>query len=297
MSQPFTVACVQTTSGTEVAPNIGAASALVRDAAADGADFVLLPETVNIMEPRNKRLFEKIALEKDDECLKALRALAAETGIWLLAGSLVVKDSTPPPDLPSPAEAGFAKAGGFGPKAVNRSFLIDPEGEIAARYDKIHMFDVDLGDGETYRESKTYEPGTKAVGADLPWGRLGMTVCYDLRFPRLYRALAQGDKNRPGADFLSIPSAFTRPTGVAHWHVLMRARAIENGCFVFAPAQCGKHQGGRKTYGHSLIIDPWGEVLADGGFDVGFVSAGIDPAQVTEARAKIPSLDHDRDFD
>ncbi|MAF94914.1 MAG: amidohydrolase [Rhodospirillaceae bacterium] len=284
MSGPFTVACVQTTSGAEVAPNIGAASALVRAAAAGGADFVLLPETVNIMEPRNKRLFEKIAPEDDDECLKALRALAQETSIWLLAGSLVVKDSAPPPE-------------GERAKAVNRSFLIDPEGGIAARYDKIHMFDVDLGDGETYRESKTYEPGTKAVGADLPWGRLGMTVCYDLRFPRLYRALAQGDKNRPGADFLSIPSAFTRPTGVAHWHVLMRARAIENGCFVFAPAQCGEHEGGRKTYGHSLIIDPWGEVLADGGFDTGFVSAEIDPAQVAEARAKIPSLDHDRDFE
>ncbi len=284
MSQPFTVACVQTTSGTEVAPNIDAASALVRAAAAGGADFVLLPETVNIMEPRNKRLFEKIAPEEDDECLKAFRALAQETKIWLLAGSLVVEDSAPAP------EGGRAKA-------VNRSFLIDPEGEITARYDKIHMFDVDLGDGETYRESKTYEPGTKAVVADLPWGRLGMTVCYDLRFPRLYRVLAQGDKNRPGADFLSIPSAFTRPTGVAHWHVLMRARAIENGCFVFAPAQCGEHEGGRKTYGHSLIIDPWGEVLADGGFDAGFVSAEIDPAKIAEARAKIPSLEHDRDFE
>ncbi|MCH7937600.1 MAG: carbon-nitrogen hydrolase family protein [Proteobacteria bacterium] len=284
MSQPFTVACVQTTSGTEVAPNIDAASALVRAAAAGGADFVLLPETVNIMEPRNKRLFEKIAPEEDDECLKAFRALAQETKIWLLAGSLVVEDSAPAP------EGGRAKA-------VNRSFLIDPEGDITARYDKIHMFDVDLGDGETYRESKTYEPGTKAVVADLPWGRLGMTVCYDLRFPRLYRVLAQGDKNRPGADFLSIPSAFTRPTGVAHWHVLMRARAIENGCFVFAPAQCGEHEGGRKTYGHSLIIDPWGEVLADGGFDAGFVSAEIDPAKIAEARAKIPSLEHDRDFE
>ena len=211
MSGPCTVACVQTTSGTEVAPNIAAASALVRAAAADGgADFVLLPETVNIMEPKNKRLFEKIAPEEDDECLKAFRALAQETNIWLLAGSLVVKDSAPPP------EGGRAKA-------HNRSFLIDPGGEIAARYDKIHMFDVDLGDGETYRESKTYEPGGKAVSADLPWGRLGMTVCYDLRFPHLYRALAQG-----GAEFVSIPSAFTRPTGIAHWHVLMRARAIEN---------------------------------------------------------------------
>ena len=159
----LTVACVPTTSGTEVAANIEAASALVSDAASDGADFVLLPETVNIMDPRNKRMFEKIAPEGGDECLKAFRALAQETSIWLLAGSLVVKDSAPPPE-------------GERAKAVNRSFLIDPEGGITARYDKIHMFDVDLGDGETYRESKTYEPGTKAVGADLPWGRLGMTV-------------------------------------------------------------------------------------------------------------------------
>jgi predicted amidohydrolase len=174
---------------------------------------------------------------------------------------------------------------------ANRSFLIDPKGAVRARYDKIHMFDVDLGKGEVYRESKSYAAGTKAVTARLPWGRLGMTVCYDLRFPQLYRALAQ-----EGADFLSVPSAFTRPSGSAHWHVLLRARAIETGCFVFAPAQCGVHEGGRKTYGHSLIVDPWGEVLADGGNEPGFITARIEPERVIEARRRIPSLDHDRRF-
>ena len=279
MGGPFTVACVQTTSGPDIAANIDAAQALVRDAAKAGADFVLLPETVNVMEPKNKILFGKISTENDDEGLKAFCALAGELGIWLLAGSMVVKGEA-----------------GDGNKALNRSLLISPEGAITARYDKIHMFDVDLGEGESYRESKTYEPGTAAVTADLPWGRLGMTVCYDLRFPHLYRALAQGGKNKPGADFLSVPSAFTRPTGKAHWHVLLRARAIENGCFVFAPAQSGVHQGGRKTFGHSLIVDPWGQVLADGGEETGFITAGIDPAAVKAARAKIPSLTHDRDF-
>ncbi len=276
MGGPFTAACVQTTSGPDIGPSVEAASAGVRDAAKAGADFVLMPETVNLMEPRNKKLFGKISGEDGDEGLNAFRALAGELGIWLLAGSLVLK-------------------GGAG-KALNRSFLIGPEGDIKARYDKIHMFDVDLGEGESYRESKTYEPGSGAVTADLPWGRLGMTVCYDLRFPHLYRALAQGDGNNPGADFISVPSAFTRPTGKAHWHVLMRARAIENGCFIFAPAQCGEHEGGRKTFGHSLIVDPWGEVLADGGEEPGFIIAEIDPAKVADARAKIPSLTHDRDF-
>ena len=177
-------------------------------------------------------------------------------------------------------------------KAANRSFLIDSDGEVKAHYDKIHMFDVDLGDGEVHRESNAYEAGSRAVTADLPWGTLGMTVCYDLRFPRLYRALAK----QGGADFLTVPSAFTRPTGKAHWHVLLRARAIENGCYVFAPAQCGEHENGRKTFGHSLIINPWGEILADGGEEPGFVSAEADPAEVTAARAKIPAFTHDRDF-
>ncbi len=176
-------------------------------------------------------------------------------------------------------------------KLANRSFLITPEGTVAARYDKIHMFDVNLGNGESYRESKNFGPGEKAVGCDLPWGRLGMTVCYDLRFPHLYRALA-----KTGASFLSVPSAFTKPTGDAHWHVLLRARAIESGAFVFAPAQGGRHENGRETYGHSLIIAPWGEVIAEAGTEPCVIMAEIDPAKVTEARGRVPSLTHDRPF-
>ena len=272
MSETFTAACVQTTTGRDIAANIETAGALVRDAAEAGADFVLLPETVNLMELDRRARQEKIAADGGDAGLEGLCAVARETGVWLLAGSLVKR-----------TEDG---------KAANRSFLIDPGGAVKAHYDKIHMFDVDLGDGEVHRESNAYEAGSKAVTADLPWGRLGMTVCYDLRFPHLYRTLAQG-----GADFLSVPSAFTRPTGEAHWHVLLRARAIENGCYVFAPAQCGEHENGRRTFGHSLIVSPWGEVLADGGEEKGFVTAEIDPAKVAEARAKLPSLAHGRDFD
>jgi predicted amidohydrolase len=176
-------------------------------------------------------------------------------------------------------------------RLANRSFLIAPDGGIAARYDKIHMFDVELEGGESYRESNAFHPGEAAVLASLPWGVLGMTICYDLRFPHLYRALAQA-----GADFLSIPSAFTVPTGRAHWHVLMRARAIETGCFVFSPAQWGEHAEGRKTYGHSLIVAPWGEILAEADDGTGFITADVDPVKITESRRKVPSLSHDRPF-
>ena len=270
----FIAACVQTNSARAPEVNIRAASDLVRRARDAGAEFILLPEIVNMIEPKRELLFQKAKNEADDPALAAFRALAGETGAWLLAGSLVVR------------------ADGDPAKLANRSFLLAPDGEIAGRYDKIHMFDVNLGAGERYQESRTYRPGTKAVTADLPWGRLGMTVCYDLRFPHLYRALA-----RQGAAFFSVPSSFTRPTGRAHWHVLLRARAIENGGFVFAPAQCGEHAEGRKTYGHSLIVDPWGEVLADGGEEVGVVTARIDPALVAEARAKVPALASDQPFD
>ena len=177
-------------------------------------------------------------------------------------------------------------------KAVNRSFLIDRKGDVAARYDKIHMFDVDLAGGESYRESNNYRAGDLAVVADLPWGRLGLTVCYDLRFPALYRALAE-----TGVSFLAIPSAFTKQTGEAHWHVLQRARAIENGCFVFAAAQGGQHENGRETFGHSLVVDPWGRIVAEGGIEPGVVMAEIDPAEVAAARAKMPSLHHGRRFE
>ncbi len=273
MADTFTVACIQTNAAPDAPANIIAATGLIRQARDAGADFILLPETVNMMEPKNSLLREKVALQDDDQTLRAFQSLARETGAWILAGSIILK-------LPGETK-----------KAANRSLLIGPDGNVTARYDKIHMFDVDLGNEERYRESSSYEPGAEAVLTDLPWGRLGMSICYDIRFPHLYRHLAKG-----GADYISIPSAFTRTSGKAHWHVLARARAIETGCYVFAPAQCGDHAGNRQTFGHSLIVDPWGNVLADGGEDIGFITAEIDPDKVSEARQKIPSLTHDRPY-
>ena len=257
--------------GTDIDRNIEEASALIREAAERGAQFIATPETTALMELGAKRLFANIVAQEEDRALKSFQSLASELGVHLLIGSLAVKVADN--------------------KAANRSFLLSPEGEITARYDKIHMFDVDLGNGQAYRESKNYQAGEKSILGDLPWGRLGMTVCYDLRFAHLYRKLAKA-----GADFLSIPSAFTQPTGRDHWEILLRARAIETGCFVFAPAQTGNHEGGRKTYGHSLAIDPWGRVLADGGEEIGIVTAEIDPDAVVVARRKMPSLSHDREF-
>lgn len=278
MSEVFKAACAQTTSGPDVQANIDHAADLVRRARDAGADFIGLPEVVNVMDLNKKALAAKTTFEADDITLAAMRDLARETGAWILIGSLVVKHE------------GAADDAGR-PKFANRSILIDDGGEVRARYDKIHMFDVDLDGGESYRESKAYEPGGHSTLADTPWAKLGMTICYDLRFPHLYRGLAQAC-----AGAFAIPAAFTRPTGRAHWHVLMRARAIENAAFVIAPAQCGEHGGGRETYGHSLIVDPWGEVLADGGEEPGIVIAEIDMAKVDEARAKVPSLRHDRDY-
>jgi len=272
MTKVFQAACVQLTSGPEIAANIAASSDLVRRARDQGADFILTPEVSDMIEPKRALALEKAKPESEHPMLAAFRALARETGAWLLLGSAVVRDRD--------AE-----------RLANRSFLISPQGEVAQRYDKIHMFDVDLPTGESHRESKTYRASDRAALAELPWGALGMTVCYDLRFPHLYRALAKA-----GADFLSVPSAFTVPTGKAHWHVLLRARAIENGCFVFAPAQSGEHGGGRRTYGHSLIVSPWGEILAEAEDGPGFIMAAIDPAKVAEARRAIPALTHDRPF-
>jgi len=278
MSQTFTVACVQTTAGPDVKTNIINASALVRDAHNSGATLIILPEVTNVIDMDRSALAEKLSTEADDISLVAFCTLAAELKVWLLVGSLGLKHET------------ALNAEGK-PKFANRSFLIGDDGVVRNRYTKIHLFDVDLGADETYKESQSYEPGNEAVVADTPWGKLGMTICYDIRFPHLYRKLAQA-----GAKFLSIPAAFARPSGKAHWHVLMRARAIENGCYVFAAAQCGEHGGGRTTYGHSLIVDPWGEVLADGGMETGFALAEIDTSLVDEARRKIPSLTHDRDY-
>ncbi len=272
MSGRFSVACVQMTSGREPEANVAVAASMIRQAREAGARLIMTPETTDMIEPRGRLTFEKAQAEADHVALAAFRGLAAELGVWLLAGSFVIRLAAD--------------------RLANRSFLIAPNGDIAARYDKIHMFDVEIPDGQSYRESRAYQPGGRAITADLPWGRLGLTVCYDLRFPQLYRALAKG-----GADFISVPAAFTRYTGRAHWHVLLRARAIETGCFVFAPAQCGTHAEGRQTYGHSLVIAPWGEVLAEGGEVPGVITAEVDPAEVAKARAMVPSLSHDRSFE
>ena len=245
----FTAGLVQMRSGLSPRANLDAAARLIAEAANGGADYVQTPEMTNILEINRERLFTTIVPEENDACLAAFRELARKHGIFLHVGSLAIKL------LPE--------------KAANRSFLIDRNGDIVARYDKIHMFAV-----------------------DLPWGRLGLTVCYDLRFPSLYRALAEA-----GCSFLAIPSAFTKQTGEAHWHVLNRARAIENGAFVLSAAQGGKHENGRETFGHSLIVDPWGRVLAEGGSEPGVILAAIDPAEVSAARAKIPSLQHGRRFE
>lgn len=275
---PFTAACIQFTAGPEPEANLQVASDLVRRARDAGAELIMTPEASNLIETGRRRR-DKARREADDPFLAGMRELARELGAWLLLGSLVIDPAGEP--AAEPADDRLA----------NRSFLLDPAGAVVGRYDKIHMFDIDLPGGESYRESGAYRPGGPTVVAETPWGGLGMSVCYDVRFPYLYRALAQA-----GADFLAVPSVFTVPTGRAHWHLLLRARAIENGCFVFAPAQWGEHPAGRKSYGHSLIVDPWGEVLADGGEEVGFVTARIDPARVAEVRGMVPSLRHDRPF-
>lgn len=271
MSGKFTVACVQTNSTRDVAENLSAIVPMIGEARRRGATLVCLPEVVGMIEPRRRLLLEKVETEETNRGLAGFRETAKRLSLWLLVGSLSVK---------------------VGPDRVaNRSYLIDQDGAVRASYDKIHMFDVNLEGGESYRESATFRAGETAMLADTPWGPLGMTVCYDLRFPQLYRALAQA-----GAMYLTIPAAFTRPTGRAHWQVLVRARAIETGCFVFAAAQCGEHAEGRKTYGHSLIVAPWGEILAEAGEEVGVITAEIDPAKVDEARRMVPSLQHDRPF-
>jgi predicted amidohydrolase len=278
VSGAFTAACVQFTAGPDPEPNLSQVADLVRRARDAGADLIMTPEASNFIESGRRRR-DKARREADDPFLAGMRELARETGAWLLLGSLVIDPAGEPG-----ADIGEERL-------ANRSFLIDPAGAVVARYDKIHMFDIDLPGGESYRESNAYRPGAGTAVAETPWGRLGMSVCYDVRFPHLYRALAQA-----GADFLAVPSVFTVPTGRAHWHVLLRTRAIENGCFVFAPAQWGEHVGGRKSYGHSLIVDPWGEVLADGGEGTGIATARIDPARIAEARRMVPSLQHDRGF-
>jgi len=271
-NERFRVALVQLRCGRSVASNLAQAEALIRRAAELGADYVQTPENTSFMELERDRVLHQAESEEESAPLARLRAVAKELGLWLHIGSLAVKID---------AE-----------RLANRSYVIGPDGEIAARYDKLHMFDVDLGNGETYRESRNYAPGTKGVVVDLPMGRLGMTICYDLRFPALYRALATA-----GAKLIAIPSAFTRQTGEAHWRVLVRARAIETGAFIVAASQGGLHENGRSTYGHSMIVSPWGEVLAEAGEDPGVIFADIDLSESEAARKRIPALLHGRDFE
>ncbi|HEY7853144.1 MAG TPA: carbon-nitrogen hydrolase family protein [Caulobacteraceae bacterium] len=248
------------------------AAPLVRQAAADGAKLIVTPEGANLLQRDQGKLFATLSSLGTDVFVAGFRALAAELEVWLLIGSAMVR-----------REDG---------KAANRSVLIDPEGAITATYDKLHMFDVDLPGGERYRESSSFEPGDRAVTAEAAGVRLGLSVCYDLRFAALYRALA-----RAGAQVLTIPAAFTRPTGAAHWEILLRARAIETGCFVLAPAQGGTHEDGRATWGRSLVVSPWGEVIARADDDEpGVVRARIDLAEVDRARAAIPALGHAKAF-
>lgn len=263
------IALIQLNTGNIVADAVTAAESLIREAAAGGAVFISTPETTHLMEMNRKAVLEKASSQDEDLGLKRFRVLAAELGVWLHIGSLITKVAED--------------------RLANRAFLIGPDGEIKASYDKIHLFDVDLGGGEAYRESALYEGGKAAVVAKTPMGAFGLSICYDLRFAYLYRALAHA-----GADIMLVPAAFTKPTGEAHWHTLLRARAIETGCFVLAAAQTGHHATGRDTFGHSLVIDPWGRVIADAGEDVGVTYADLDLAKCAEARQKIPSLMHDR---
>jgi predicted amidohydrolase len=270
-------ALVQLTSSDDPEANLPVTEGLIREAAAGGAQLVLTPEVTNMVSASRTAQEERLALETGDRTLARLREVAAECGIWLSLGSLALKSGD--------ADGRF----------VNRQFLIGPDGAVRASYDKIHMFDVELGGEESYRESKGYRPGERAVTADTPWGRMGLTICDDMRFPALYRALAEA-----GAAILTVPSAFTVPTGRAHWEVLLRARAIETGCFVLAAAQTGSHAASRgrarETWGHSIAIDPWGRVLADAGEVPGVTQVTLDLGAVAETRAKIPSLTNARDF-
>jgi deaminated glutathione amidase len=264
------IALIQMTSGLSPAANAAEAVRLVRDAAAQGAQFILTPEMTGLLDGKRERMMAQARDESGDATLAALRDGARDTCCWILLGSVpILRDD----------------------KCVNRSFLINDSGDIIARYDKIHRFDVDLPNGERYRESNSYHAGDMSVLAATPWGALGLTICYDVRFPNLYRRLAKS-----GAAMISVPAAFTQTTGEAHWHILLRARAIETGSFILAPAQTGHHEDGRNTFGHSLVVSPWGEILADGGTSPGIVLADIDLAQVDEVRARIPSLVHDREF-
>ncbi len=265
------VGLVQFTAGDDPAANAEALLGYINQAADGAAQFVLTPEVSNIISGSRSHQEQVLSLQEDDQTLKALSTLAKARSLWLLIGSLALKSG--------------------GERFLNRSFLISPEGETIAHYDKIHMFDVALGGFDSYRESAQFQPGNRAVLADTDIGKIGLTICYDLRFPQLHRTLAMA-----GAQILTVPAAFTMPTGKAHWHTLLKARAIETGCFILAPAMVGQHSPKRATYGHSLVVSPWGEVLADAGTEEGVTFAELDLNLVSDTRAKIPALTHDQEF-
>ena len=268
---PVRLACLQLNPGADLSRNLEVALAQARAACDNGAQLLLLPEFALMLHASGRIMRETAHAEDAHPGLAQFRAFARERGTWVLLGSLTVTTDDG--------------------RIANRAYLIDGGGDVFAVYDKIHMFDATLPTGRTVRESSLYRPGEHAVVAKTPFGAIGMSICYDLRFPQLYRALAQA-----GAQLIVVPSAFARSTGRLHWHTLVKARAIENACFVFAPAMCGEHPGNRTTYGHSLVVDPWGEVLADGGESPGIVYADIDPAQVAKVRGMLPCLEHDRAF-
>jgi predicted amidohydrolase len=265
----ITVACVQLCSGTSVEENIKEASTLIKSAAEAGATFIVTPENTSLLDCRPGELLKKTHSEDEDAALSAFRALAKELSVWILVGSLPIKVSEE--------------------KCANRSFCISPEGEIVERYDKIHMCDVQLSPTEIYKESDRYDAGNKMVLAKTSFGLVGMTICYDLRFSHLYRDLA-----KQGAEIIVVPAAFLKTTGIAHWHTLLKARAIETGCFIIAPAQAGAHEDGRETYGHSIVVSPWGEIIVEAGEEAGYITASIDLEEVHVTRKKIPSLIHDK---
>lgn len=267
-------ALIQFTAGEDPTANLTIVRSMVQDAAKAGARFVLTPEVSNVLSSSRRYQAQVLQQQADDPFLSTMQSEAKALGIWLLVGSLALKTGD--------ADGRFA----------NRSFLISPDGVIQARYDKIHMFDVEIDETETYRESAAYRPGTQAVLADTPFGKIGMTICYDMRFPHLFRRLAKA-----GATIITAPAAFSPVTGKAHWESLLRARAIENGVFILAPAQCGQNGPKRATHGHSLVISPWGEVLADGGDAPGITMVDLDLADVGRSRRRVPSLDHDREFE
>ncbi|MGH8596977.1 MAG: carbon-nitrogen hydrolase family protein [Gammaproteobacteria bacterium] len=267
----FVVACVQNCAGDDLTENLSVSSELVQQAAQAGAELICLPENFTCLEERDDAYRTRGFDAATHPALPHFSTLARRLGVYLSLGSLTIKVS---PE-----------------RVANRGYVISPNGDILSEYDKIHLFDVRLKNGELYKESNCVAPGRDVALADLPWGKLGLSICYDLRFPQLYRVLA-----RAGADFIAIPAAFTQTTGIAHWHVLVRARAIETGCFVFAAGQCGTRRWGRKTFGHSLIVDPWGEVIADAGTEPGYIVGKVELSRVAEVRAMIPALLHDREI-